>query len=339
MQIKRLPIGGAYFLITLASSSSALQCAEHNMVRVHQTLPALSNELLNVTPVNTGIVPPRNVAGASQQVTTFADTLVKSYAAPLAVSTVAMYMKNPYVLLLVSEGIAVSYILLGQQIVPTQVTQSYLDTFNKSLLLSAATGATSALARTASTSLVRSAESGYVKPLVLGGALAGAATAYFSPALSDDQKAIAYAGLVATAMPVIEQMCASVVQSLTPVEQKDVAKKITQAKLGKERAHSGQTKERVANIAVALIALGGVMTTVQAYQEGTLSSETQVLAGVTLASAVTIARESVLYEYGYRATQKSIAAGSKIVTQVITQPVKQYGQQLIDGVFHAFGWV
>jgi hypothetical protein len=329
------------FLISFALTSIVLPSARHNSMPISQALPALSSHLLNATPVNTGIVPPHMRGDTHNQLITasFPDSLVKSYAAPLAVSTIASYMKNPYLLLVVSEGIAVAYFLSAQQDIPSSAAQAYFNSFNNSLALSAVTGSVSALARTTSTSLVSSAQSAYVKPLVLGGALLGAATAYFSPALSDDQKSVAYAGLVATAMPVVERMCASVVQSLTLPEQKGVAKKVQEGKyIADHTTGGGQTKERVTKLAVALIALGGVVTTVQAYQEGTLSPETQLLAGLTLSSAVHIARESVVYEYGYRAAQHGIAAGSRIVTNIIAEPVKQYGQWLIDGVFNAFGW-
>jgi len=334
MYIKKGLLLSCCILFTL---TCLLVCTDQRMVRLNQTLPTLSGELLNATPTNASIVSHHMEASAGNRLVTssFPDSLVKGYAAPLTVSTLATFMKNPYILLMVSEGIAVAYLLLGNQIMPTGAAQGYLDSFNKGIGMSAASGAVSALARTASTSLVSSAESAYVKPLVIGGALVGAATAYFSPTLSDEQKAIAYAGLVATAMPVVEQMCASVVQSMAPAEQKTITQKIKQGTQARQRAaRAEQTKERVATIAVALIALGGALTTVQAYHEGTLSPETQLLAGITLSSAVNIVRDSVVYEYGYRAVQQ----GSQIVTHIIAEPVKEYGQRLIDGVFNAFGW-
>lgn len=325
--------------IVASSLPGTAQCADQKLMATVATLPELSRELINVTPLNTisTVAAVAQSPDMGQLISAFPDALISKNIVPSALSALATNMKHPYLLLAVGEGIAITYFLLAQQMIPSQAAQAYFDSLNKNLIVSAIKGSAVVLAKTGSAQMIASSGSPYIKPLLVGGALVGFATAYFSPTLSDDQKAVAYAALVAACAPVVDEMCAS--WSANSTQQQTVAQKIGKAKKNKQRVDAAvQNKQRSTNVAIALLALSGVVTTVQAYQEGTLSADMHLLAGITLSSAVALARETVLYEYGYRATQKSIAVGSQIVTHVIAEPVKQYGQRLVDGVFNAFGW-
>lgn len=329
-------------VLVVVMIAGSLTAAEQHVVRVNQTLPDVAS-LMNVTPVASrdmvSVAQMPEISG--QALAIFPNALVASYAAPTAVSALATSMKNPYLLLAVSEGVAIAYLLLASQAIPDKgAPAAYLESFTKSIPLSAVTGSVATLAGSASFATLLASQSVYAKPLMLGGAVAGVAVAYFSPNLSDDQKSIAYAGLVATSMPIVQDMCNAAMQYVAPAAgHKKIKQKITAGIQSREQARAAaQTKERVSSLAVALIALGGVVTTVQAYQEGTLSPQTQLIAGITLSTAVDIARQAVVYEYGARATQKAITVGSNIVTHLIAEPVTTYGRRVIDGVFNAFGW-
>lgn len=330
-------------LVCIGVASSAprtVQCADQKLMATVATLPELSRELINVTPLNTTSTVAAVAQGPDmgQLISAFPDALISKNIVPSALSALATNMKHPYLLLAVSEGIAITYFLLAQQAVPGQAAQAYFDSLNKNLIVSAIKGSVVVSAKTASTRMITSSDMPYIKPLLVGGALVGFATAYFSPTLSDDQKTVAYAGLVAACASVVDEM-AALFLGKDSTGQQTIAQKLGKTKKNKQRINAAvQKTERNTNIAIALLALGGVVTTVQAYQEGTLSADMHLLAGITLSSAVALARETVLYEYGYRATQRGIAAGSTIVTQVISEPIKQYGQRLVDGVFNAFGW-
>lgn len=328
------------YIGVVSSVARTVQGADQKLMTTVATLPELSRELINVTPLNTTSTVAAVAQGQDmgQLISAFPDALISKNIVPSALSALATNMKNPYLLLAVGEGIAITYFLLGQQMIPSQAAQAYFDSLNKNLIVSAIKGSVVVSAKTASAGMITSSGVPYIKPLLIGGALAGFATAYFSPTLSDDQKVVAYAGLVAACSPIVDDMYALFLGK-NSTGQQTIAQKVGKTKKNKQRIHAAvQKTERSTNIAIALLALGGVVTTVQAYQEGTLSADMHLLAGITLSSAVALARETVLYEYGYRATQKSIAVGSQIVTHVIAEPIKQYGQWLVDGVFNAFGW-
>lgn len=337
MNMRRLPA-----LIMIAVSLTA---TEQHVVRVSQMLPDVES-IMNKTPVTSahagGMISVAQLPEISgQALAVFPDALVASYAAPNAVYAVATSMKNPYLLLTVSEGIAIAYLLLASQTMPDKsAPAAYLESFTKSIPLSAVSGGVATLASSASSATLLASQSVYTKPLMLGGAVAGVAVAYFSPDLSDDQKSIAYAGLVAASMPVVQDMCSAAMGYVAPVAgHKKIKQKMAAGIQSREKARAAaQTKERVSSLAVALIALGGVVTTVQAYQEGTLSPQTQLIAGITLSTAVDIARQAVVYEYGSRAAQKAVTVGSTIVTHLIAEPATTYGRRVIDGLFNAFGW-
>lgn len=289
-----------------------------------------------VVPTVQAELPPMTV-----QAPAFPDSLVMQNAVPLALSTLASTMKDPYILLAVSEGVALAYLVFGQQIdVADSAVQSYLSSFNTAgIATSALTATVSAVTKTSSASLIASSSSSFIKPLIITGSLVGAATAFFAPGLSDHQKSLAYAGLVSAATPVVADICSSLLKKRHPVKEKAVVQKVRDAQAEKARIrYFAKAEDHITTFAVALISLASLMTTVQAFQEGTLSEQTQLLAGFTLAQAVNLARETVMYEYSYRATTKGLEFGSKIVTHSILEPVREYGKRIIGGVFRAFGW-
>lgn len=282
-----------------------------------------------------------NVLSMEVQAPSFADSLVMNTTIPLALSTLASTMKTPYILLAVSEGVAFAYLLFGEGVdVSDSAVQSYLSSFQTDRITTAAlTAIVSTVAKTSSTSLMASSSSSFVKPLILTGSLVGAATSFFASGLSDHQKSLAYAGLVSAATPVVADICSSLLKKRHPVKAKTIVQKIKDAQAAKARIrYFAKAEDHITTFAVALISLTSFMTTIEAFQEGTLSPQTQLLAGLTLAQAVSMAREKVMYEYSSRVTKKGLEFGSNIISHTIVEPIREYGKRIIGGVFQAFGW-
>lgn len=257
--------------------------------------------------------------------------IIESQVAPTAVSYLASYMKSPYILLIVGEGMALSYLLMGQQTLPQNTLPALMNEFQNQLPLlgvAAARGAVTAVAEAGSMRIAQSRYASYLKPLIIGAEVAGAASAYFSPDLTDTQKALTYAGVAASITPIITSMLASQPQLAVP-------QKIKQGMVirGKEKFN-----QKAAGVAVALIAVGAAATTIQAWHEGNLSAETQMLAGVALSQMASLAQEWSVYEYGYRATKQVLNAGVQITNYMVPEPIKLRCQRLVSGMFNAFGW-
>lgn len=260
------------------------------------------------------------------------NSVVKGQAFPLVIGTAAYYMKKPYILICVAEGVAIAYFLAGSQVAPASMGAKLIASFQENAvpLIKAPVveGVVSALVSTVSIKLVGSEYSGFVKPLIVGGAIVGAAMACFLPNVSDEQKALAYGSASAAIMPVMQPMIDIVSQSAQGA--------ISFPKIDISEMTPNQKKGGA--VAVALIALGGLATTIHALHAGDLSPETQMLAGVTIAQALAMGERSAVYEYGYRGAKKVVDVGANIVSQINFEPIKERARRLVNGVFNAFGW-
>jgi hypothetical protein len=260
-----------------------------------------------------------------------ANGIIQSQVAPTAVSYLASYMKSPYILLIVGEGMALSYLLMGQQTLPQNMLPALMNEFQNQLPLlgvAAARGAVTAVAEVGSIRIAQSRYASYLKPLMIGAEVAGAASAYFSPDLTDTQKALTYAGVAASITPIISSM-------LTSQPQLAVPQKIKQGMVVRAQE---KARQKAAGVAVALIAVGAAATTIQAWHEGNLSAETQVLAGVALSQMASLAQEWSIYEYSYRATKQVLHVGVQITNYMVPEPIKLRCSRLVTGMFNAFGW-
>jgi len=267
------------------------------------------------------ILPPDLVSG-----------IIQSQVAPTAVSYLASYMKNPYILLAVGEGVAISYLLMGEQAaLPQNILPAFKQEFENQLPVlgvAAAKGALTALSEAGMARVSASRYSSYLKPLIIGTEVVGAVSAYYSPHMTDTEKALTYATVAASITPVLSNM-------FTAQQELTVKQKMKQGIVARAQE---QVKHRGANVAVALIALGAAATTFQAWQSGDLSAETQMLAGVTLGQVAAMAQEWSVYEYGYRATKQVVNAGAYVASYIQPVNIKQHCHRLVSGMFNAFGW-
>jgi hypothetical protein len=323
-----------FIFVGVAITFSLLHAAQpHQLVPIAPTFN-LPTGVINVTPTN---MTSFNLAPVPAELLTsnlsegLVTSVVQSQVVPFAIATLAAQMKNPYILLVAAQGVAVAYYLSGSPVVPQNMGQQLLQSMENNMALIAAPavkGAVVSAAGSLSLKLVGSQYSGYMKPLIAGGSIIGAGAAYFSPNLSDQEKAIAFAGVSAAIGPVVQNIIAPLISKAgTSLQQKAIA-----------LAEMAQEKKAVSAVAVALIALGGVVTTVQALQTGEIDLAAQAMAGVTLANVLALSQEWAVYEYGYRATQKVMNIGSKVMTHIISEPIKESGRRIMNGVWNAFGW-
>ncbi|HEV2601591.1 MAG TPA: hypothetical protein VGT41_04790 [Candidatus Babeliales bacterium] len=282
--------------------------------------------------------------------------VVAGHVIPNAVSILASYMKNPYILLMVTEGVAVAFALSGQPILPKNMAQQFITALPQKLAMIAAPAAIGAIGGAGEVVATRLTSfdkkyNVYIKPLLAGGAVAGIATSMFSGKLSDQGKALAFAGLYGVATPVLNDMFAYVqnlVSPSTPMQQPAAPNQ----KIGITAKTMALLKKLKTPIAIALISLGAVATA-QTFEFGQLSLESQALGGMTLAQIVALTELTVAREYGYRATKRIAnavgdATGSiakkvvqskpaEFVSNIIATP-KTYGEQIVNGISSIFNW-